>query len=171
MGWIMVIAMVVSAAVSAASSYYAGVESKNQSKRQSQMLEADKNRRQKEIARKTKKMAAGQRASFLSSSISLTGGGTADSVLGETYDFGAEDIKNVGEAYTNQQEAVLAKGRSDYNMGLLSATTAVATGVAGVAGAGSPSSLTAGSMGSPGAVNPPTASQLLRPGATTVIKP
>jgi len=137
MGWVMVIAMVVSAAVSATSSYYAGQESKKQSKRQAQMLEVDKQRRQKEIARKTKKLAGSQRASFLASGISLTGEGTAESVLGETYAFGKEDIENIGERYSNQQENVLAKGRSDYNAGLLSAAGDIAGGISGIAGMGS----------------------------------
>jgi len=134
MGWVMIIAMVVSSAVSAYSSYQAGVESRKQSQRYAEALEADKKRRQKDIARKTRKLAGHQKASFLASGISLTGDGTAGEVLGETYDFGMEDIKNVGEAYTNKQEQVLAEGRSDYNAGLLGAVSAGASGVAGVAG-------------------------------------
>ena len=134
MGWVMIIAMVVSSAVSAYSSYQAGVESRKQSQRYAEALEADKKRRQKDIARKTRKLAGHQKASFLASGISLTGDDTAGEVLGETYDFGMEDIKNVGEAYTNKQEQVLAKGRSDYNAGLLGAVSAGASGIAGIAG-------------------------------------
>jgi len=131
---VMVVAMVVAASVAAASSYYAGQEAKKQSKRQSAMLESDKRMRQKERARKTKKLAGKQRASFLASGISLTGEGTAEAMLGETYDFGKEEVQNIGEYYSKQQENVLAKGRTDYNLGLLGAVSGVSTSVAMGAG-------------------------------------
>jgi len=124
---ITIISLVVAAAVAAGTSYYAGVESKKSSKRQAAMLESDKQRRQKERALRTRRLASGQKASFLASGISLTGEGTAATMLDETFTFGKEEIENIGEKYSKQQEAVLAKGRSDYNLGLVGLFTGVST--------------------------------------------
>lgn len=129
-GWAQAIMTIVAAAIAAAASVYAGMASYEASKKQSKMIQADKEMRKKERAEKTRKLAGEQRASFLASGISLTGEGTAEAMLGETYDFGKEEVANIDEYYSKRQEQVLAKGRTDYNLGLLAGVSGVATSFA-----------------------------------------
>lgn len=126
-GWAGMVITIIAAVVAAAASVYAGVASYEASKQQSQMMEDDKVMRKKERAEKTRRIAGAQRASFLASGISLTGEGTPEAMLGETYDFGIEEVKNISEHYSKRQEMVLAEGRKDYNLALLAGFSGAAT--------------------------------------------
>jgi hypothetical protein len=104
--------------VSAGASVAGGVAAKKRSEKQAEALKLENEIRTKEKARQVKKTAGQQRASFLSSGISLTGEGTAQDVLGETYQFGLEDIDLMNRNTKTNMENVLSKGRSEFIGGL-----------------------------------------------------
>ncbi len=64
-----------------------------------------------EQAKKTRYAAARQTTSFLNSGLSLEG--TPDTVIGETYSTGLQDIGNIKAGYDRKGKNIIAKGRSD----------------------------------------------------------
>jgi hypothetical protein len=104
--------------VSVSASVAGDIAAKERSEKQAEALKLENEIRTKEKARQVKKMAGQQRASFLSSGISLTGEGTAQDVIGETYQFGQEDIDLMSRNTQTQMENVLSRGRTEFLGGL-----------------------------------------------------
>ncbi len=75
-----------------------GIASKHSAaKSKSQALKQQGKFKAEERAKKTRRLAGSQKASFLHSGIALTGEGTPQSLIEETYDIGLEDMGQIKE--------------------------------------------------------------------------
>lgn len=95
-----------------------------------------------ERAKRTKSLAAKQKASFLHSGISLTGEGTPQSFFDETFDTGSKDINLIKENYDAQIKNVMGGARTKMisQLGTFAVSAGVGGMMSGAAGAGSSSS-------------------------------
>ncbi|MHA1883385.1 MAG: hypothetical protein ACTSUO_10120, partial [Candidatus Thorarchaeota archaeon] len=119
-GWIALGVVVVS---TSASMYSTHQSAKSQSKAIRQQAELQANER----AKKTRKLASQQKASFLSSGIALMGEGTSQSVFDDTYDTGIEDMNRIKQNAVSQQKNVWSKARSSMIKDLGMAAVSLAT--------------------------------------------
>lgn len=62
--------------------------------------------------RQIRKLAASQKSSFLASGIALTGEGTTDAVISETYDIGQADVDNILQNGAIEGAAIQANARA-----------------------------------------------------------
>lgn len=104
------------AVVGAATSIGMGMASaRNQKKAARAQLEAASMQakiKAEERIKLTRKYAAQQKSSFMASGISLTGDGTADAVISDTYDIGIADVENIKKYGAVQGENISATARA-----------------------------------------------------------
>ena len=126
MSWA-VTAVVVAAAATGASMY----SSYKSAGAQEEALLKESELKTQERAKQTKKLAAAQRVSFLTSGISLTGEGTPETLISETYRVGKEDIGLIREKYGAQIKNVWSQTRTKMISDISSFAMGAATGTAG----------------------------------------
>ena len=114
-------ALIASLVMAAAAAAAKGVSSYMTAKAQSKQLAAEGTERAKARDKRTKMLAASQKASFLSSGISLTGDeeSTSGAVIGETYKHGLEDVETIKSSYNSRIKDVMAGGRMALVSGLV----------------------------------------------------
>jgi len=123
-------------AASAGLSIAGGVAAQERSEKQAEAIALEGKIKANERAKQVRRLASQQKVSFLSSGIALTGEGTPMSVLGETFQFGAEDIDLITQNYQTQVENVLSRGRSEFLTGLGQGITGFAGTIAPLFGPG-----------------------------------
>ena len=111
-------------------------------KSQSQALKEQGTLKAEERAKTTKRLAGKQKASFLQSGISLTGEGTPQALIGETFDVGLEDIKQIQKNTGRGVSNIWSKARSGMlsDLGGFAMTVGMAGVGMGLGGAASASS-------------------------------
>lgn len=77
--------------------------------------------------RAARRMAAQQKSSFLASGISLTGEGTPDAIISETYDIGMQDVENIKQYGAVQGANITAKNRANMMAGYASMASDVSS--------------------------------------------
>ncbi len=81
-------------------------------KSKAQALKEQGTLKAKERVKSTRALAGKQKASFLHSGISLTGEGTPQALIGETFDVGLEDIKQIQKNTGRGVSNIWSKARS-----------------------------------------------------------
>lgn len=112
LGWIALGVAVIGAAVSTTLSLVSLHNQKKAAKRQMEITQLNAKTLANERMKKIRKIAGQQKSSFLSSGISLTGDGTTDAVLGDTYDTGKEDVNTILQRGSLQGAALKAEYRA-----------------------------------------------------------
>lgn len=113
----------------------------SQASGQTKALKREANIKAGERAKSTKTLAAKQKVSFLSSGISLTGEGTPQALIGETYNIGLEDIRQSGQNYASKIKNVWGAARTSMLSELQELVSVGGVfGGSGGGGLGSPSS-------------------------------
>ena len=100
--------MVASLAMSGMAAASAYKNSKNQAKAVAEQGAM----KARERAKQTQMLASKQKTSFLSSGISLTGEGTAEAMVQDTYDTGLADINQIKSNYNQQSSNIMSAARS-----------------------------------------------------------
>jgi hypothetical protein len=123
------VAIISAAVVSAAASVTGGVMAYQQGKDQAKAAARQGDILAKESEKKTLKLASAQKASFLSSGLTLEG--TPQDVIGETFTLGKEDIGQIKDYYGQQGKNAYSAGRTQLITGIASAGSSLAmTGAA-----------------------------------------
>jgi len=124
---------------------------------QANALAREGNQKAEQRAIQARKLAGQQKASFVSSGISITGTeGTAGFILKDTYKTGLEDVNQIKENYNTKSGSVMSMARAQLmsDMSKMAMTASGLGGGGGAAGA-TPSTASMGQMtGSAGNVNP-----------------
>lgn len=111
---------------------------KKAAKRQLEAQAMDTKIKAEQRIKQTRRLAAQNKSSFLASGISLTGDGTADAVISDTYQTGMDDVENIKKFGAVQGENITARARANMIAGYGQMVSDV-TGYAsmGLQGAGS----------------------------------
>lgn len=124
------------AVASAAASVTGGVMQYQQGKDQAKAAARQGDILAAQSEKKTLKLASAQKASFLSSGLTLDG--TPQDVLEETFTLGKEDIGQIKDYYGQTAKNAYSTGRTGLITGIASAAGTLATAGMGLAGAGAP---------------------------------
>jgi hypothetical protein len=141
---------IITAVVSAAASVTGGVMAHQQGKAQAKAAARQGDILAKESEKKTLKLAAAQKASFLSSGLTLEG--TPQDVIGETFTLGKEDIGQIKDYYGQQAKNAYSAGRTQLITGIASAAGTLAIAGMGLASAGGSLAGSAGSSSAGGSL-------------------
>jgi len=124
----------------------------SQAKSQSKALAEEGTIKAQQRSKRTQQIAGQQKASFLQSGISLTGEGTAQYLIDETYDIGLEDIDLIKKNYNRGISNVMGSARTKMISQL--GQFALSAGIGGWGSGLNPGSQVSGSASVGGVVNP-----------------
>jgi hypothetical protein len=128
------VAIITAAVVSAAASVTGGVMAYQQGKDQAKAAARQGDILAKESEKKTLKLAAAQKASFLSSGLTLEG--TPQDVIGETFTLGKEDIGQIKDYYGQQAKNAYSAGRTQLITSIASTAGTLAAAGMSITGPG-----------------------------------
>lgn len=97
---------------SLAMSGMAAASSYKNSKNQAKAIAAEGDMKAKERAKQTLALAGKTKTSFMTSGISLTGDGTTQNMLDDTYNVGLEDISQIKQNYNQSAKNTMGAARS-----------------------------------------------------------
>jgi hypothetical protein len=106
----------------------AAASSYKNSKNQAKAIAAEGDIKAKERAKHTLALAGKTKTSFLTSGISLTGDGTTQNMLDDTYNVGLEDISQIKQNYNQSAKNTMGAARSKLlaDIGMMAMSAAMA---------------------------------------------